>query len=254
MSLASGPPLPASRVHHLLRMTRQDNSMSSNRLEYGVLKGQVAGATRSQSARHHTKDVHYHLHAPISAGGQDTWDMAINVGTNSPDDVLRYRFVEPFQHDCLSRLEALPVGFTRLDQQEQSPALDFCRGDIIPGGLSTLGENTAIVDDNPTSSQPYMQLARFLEEATTANALVYVFGHPYSSGLGIHDIHMNQGSTGSYTKRDGAEHNDVWEDGAILIQFADRWVALFTAFAGQQIPTDDQTGNPLPNSQVIPLG
>lgn len=227
--------------------------MISNRLPYGVLKGRVASKPRSQTALHHGQDVHYHLHAMIAAGEQGTWDMAINVGTNSPDDVLRYRFVEPFTHAILSQFEGLSPGYKSLEQ-EGLPALDFLRSDIIPGGVSTLGVNTAIQDDNPEASQPYAQLARLLVEATQTQAPIYIFGHPYSTGLGIHDIHMNQGSTGSYTQRGGREHNDVWEDGALLIQFPDRWVALFTAFAGQRLPTDDQTGNPLSDSQVIPEG
>lgn len=55
-----------------------------------------------------------------------------------------------------------------------------------------------------------------------------------------HDIHMNQGSTGSFKRTNG-----VWQDGGMLIHFEseDRWVAVFLAFQSQCWHTDDEKGN-----------
>lgn len=60
--------------------------------------------------------------------------------------------------------------------------------------------------------------------------------HPDPS-LGIHDIHMNQGDTGSV-----AQYNGTWQDGALFIHFKnpDTWVASFSRFQNQTLNTDDQ--------------
>jgi uncharacterized protein YukJ len=68
--------------------------------------------------------------------------------------------------------------------------------------------------------------------------------HPNPS-RGIHDIHMNQGDTGSEKKNNGAG-----QDGALFIRFigasatADTWVGMFFRFQNQSINTDGQ-GNPV---------
>ena len=59
---------------------------------------------------------------------------------------------------------------------------------------------------------------------------IYVYGMLYENGLGIHDVHMNQGSKGRYRHRDRE-----WSDGAIF--FHNRrdlsWTAVFLAFKNQ---------------------
>jgi hypothetical protein len=68
-----------------------------------------------------------------------------------------------------------------------------------------------------------------------------VFG--FRPGNGVHDIHMNQGSTGRF-----ARDNGVWQDGGLFLHFpgGDQWVAVFLAFQSQAWHTDDRTGGPLP--------
>jgi uncharacterized protein YukJ len=83
---------------------------------------------------------------------------------------------------------------------------------------------------------------------------VYVFGRFYAEGNGIHDTHMNQGSTGSFIHRpgdDSNDHNDIWQDGCLFADLGEpEWAAYFAAFNKQLVPTDD-LGNPLPNAQPI---
>ncbi|WP_210214821.1 DUF2278 family protein [Mesorhizobium sp. M1A.F.Ca.ET.072.01.1.1] len=67
---------------------------------------------------------------------------------------------------------------------------------------------------------------------------------------------MNQASTGKqFAHREGDnrnDHNDIWQDGAVLFVSADdRWTAYFAAFEHQLVPTD-LLGNPTPESK--PLG
>jgi len=66
---------------------------------------------------------------------------------------------------------------------------------------------------------------------------------------------MNQGSTGpNYLHRAGNDHNDhndVWQDGALIVRVSDtQWAAYFAAFEKQAVPTD-ALGNPLPDAGPI---
>ena len=74
-------------------------------------------------------------------------------------------------------------------------------------------------------------------------ARVFVFGAPFTGGgLGIHDIHMNQGDPlGSawYAA------NGTWQDGATIVQRpSGKLVGFLTRFTNQSTSTDNN-GNPV---------
>ena len=75
-----------------------------------------------------------------------------------------------------------------------------------------------------------------------------------AQGNGIHDIHMNQGSTQGFIHRpgdDSNDHNDIWQDGALMVDIGEpQWAAYFSAFNQQLVPTDD-LGNPKPGGAPI---
>jgi uncharacterized protein YukJ len=108
--------------------------------------------------------------------------------------------------------------------------------------------------DGGTDKQPVAALKPLLEQAFESQNDVYVFGRFYRDGNGIHDVHMNQGSRGRYIHHQGNDrndHNDIWQDGALMIDAGEGgWVAYFSAFTNQTIPTD-QLGNPLPGGHTV---
>ena len=59
---------------------------------------------------------------------------------------------------------------------------------------------------------------------------IYVYGMLYENGLGIHDVHMNQGSERRYRHRDRE-----WSDGALFFHNKEdlSWTAVFLAFKNQ---------------------
>ena len=60
-----------------------------------------------------------------------------------------------------------------------------------------------------------------------------IFG--FSPELGVHDVHMMQGNTGSF-----ADDNRINGDGALFIRFSGgETVALFIRFSEQSTTTDD---------------
>jgi len=62
----------------------------------------------------------------------------------------------------------------------------------------------------------------------------------FTPGNGVHDIHMNQGSSDNFMKYDG-----VWQDGSLIIHLPDenKWIAIFLAFQSQCFHTDDVQGH-----------
>jgi uncharacterized protein YukJ len=70
-----------------------------------------------------------------------------------------------------------------------------------------------------------------------------VFGEPFSTGLGVHNIHQNQGDPlGS----PWAGENGIWQDGCtILEQGPDDFAAFMNKFTTQSYNTDN-AGHPAP--------
>jgi uncharacterized protein YukJ len=204
----------------------------------------VLKATRRQ---HETQ---YHQHFGVLVDGAQ-WDVAVNVGTNDDDDLLKYKLVYDFRHPVIQTLGKTSAGSHPLTGTVALPAIDFIRSDI----LSTTGNwRNSDVMDGSEFPEPAASLYRLLLRAQQHQSDVYVFGRFYAEGNGIHDTHMNQGSTGSFIHRpgdDSNDHNDIWQDGCLLADLGEpEWAAYFAAFNKQLVPTDD-LGNPLPNAQPI---
>ncbi|HMG12110.1 MAG TPA: DUF2278 family protein, partial [Gemmatimonadaceae bacterium] len=68
---------------------------------------------------------------------------------------------------------------------------------------------------------------------------LYIFGATYSTGIGVHDVHMNQGDPNgsSFQALDG-----IWQDGGVLFQYGGaqpRLEMLQIKFETQSLYTDD---------------
>ncbi|MER5636875.1 DUF2278 family protein [Kitasatospora sp. NPDC002227] len=78
---------------------------------------------------------------------------------------------------------------------------------------------------------PYLQAA----------ARIYCFGQRFTTGLGVHDVHCNQGDpAGSqWYQTDG-----IWQDGAVLCEHADGSVAAWQIKFNTQTLATDGAGHP----------
>jgi uncharacterized protein YukJ len=227
-------------------------------LPYGVLRCRVVDSKVTTLRR--GKATQYHLNVLVDTGIEKQ-RIAINIGTNDTSDTLYYRAVADFEHAVTADLAQLPVGLHALFDREALPALDFVRSDI--SGPTSAFVDGGVVASKTRLAEPGDTLVAWLDEAKAKGWDVFAFGRYWDdsqkagenagpkywkeeSGRGIHDIHMNQGSTGAAfeTRDDKRDHNEVWQDGAIVIAAGGSWRALFSAFAGQCLPTNDTTGNP----------
>jgi len=223
-------------------------------LIYGFIKCKIVSAPKLQSSRH-KNEIQYHLHATVAVSGADgsiqQWDTAINVGTNDSDDLLQYKLIFDFHHPLVGTLKASAPGFVDLTRTNQLPALDFLRSDVL--SESGLWRNSDIMDGSD-EVEPVASLLRLLRRAQTSNFDTYIFGRTYTDGDGIHDVHMNQGSKSSFLNNgvdDHNDHNDIWQDGAVIVDVGQpEMAAYFTVFTQQLVPTDE-LGNPQPGSHEI---
>lgn len=218
-------------------------------LPYGFVKGKIWSEPVMKGSRHRS-EIQYHLHFGLWVNGAD-WDVAVNVGTSDSDDLLKYKLAYDFRHALIRTLAAADRGSQELTGRTGLPALDFLRSDLL---ANTGAWRDSDVIDGSEFPEPAASLKRLLVRAHRERANVYLFGRFYREGNGVHDVHMNQGSTGEFVHRPGDDrndHNDVWQDGAVLVDLGEpEWAAYFAAFTQQLVPTDD-LGNPAPGAKPI---
>ncbi|TID19452.1 hypothetical protein E2P81_ATG06621 [Venturia nashicola] len=174
----------------------------------------------------------------------------INVKSTTRDTRLVYWHNAQFTNAITDNLTSLAKGFTPLSDAATGSA--GVRLDLLRGGLETLssgkvletnvtGANNDIVDD----------LTTIFRNAISQKATIYLWGSQYvDSGkvAGIHDIHMNQGDTGSFKSDNG-----IWQDGSFMLKFPDgHFEAVLIAFAEQYTQTDDD-GNPITTAPTFAI-
>ncbi len=205
--------------------------------QYSVLKGTpLSGAINSASRPHYLIE--------LDANGT-RWQIAVNVesdtGQGSSAEVL-YKIDENWTPPDQAALEALPIGVTVLAGRDANPAIDYLRSRANGAPLVTRDEMTSLPLPGKTASQNLQNaVVQFLNQAIAdRNGTIYAFGAQYTSGQGIHDIHMNQGNPAG----DHSQDNGVWQDGLLLFSMPDasQWAAAYIAFQ-EQVWSTDTSGN-----------
>jgi hypothetical protein len=93
------------------------------------------------------------------------------------------------------------------------------------------------------TSGSHIQAAEALEPILVPGRRVLVFGEPFGTGLGMHNVHQNQGDPAGSQWWD---QNGIWQDGATLTERPDgRFDVFLSKFSTQGTATDDD-GHPAP--------
>ena len=226
-----------------------------------------AGAHRHHVLRHHftaadagvealrgdvvQAGVNGNLQFDIRVVRQQPFQSGRKVGTYDSDDLLKYKLVSDQRHPIIETLSHTSRGATTLTDTDQLPALDYVRSDVL---ANTGGWRDSDVMDGSDTPEPVASLKRLLQNARRSSHDVYIFGRFYNTGDGIHDTHMNQGSTKGLMHRpndDSNDHNDVWQNGAVMVNIGQaESAAYFSAFNQQLVPTGD-LGDPTQGAQTI---
>jgi uncharacterized protein YukJ len=175
----------------------------------------------------------------------------VNVKSAAPNAPTTHLFLTTTSvpAELKTGLRALSTGHKLLASKPGGLAQDYVRGGIVkPGNMQPVPPDAEGVDNDLKDKLEDAVLKALAE----ADSVVYALGEKwgpernradqyfrFKPGNGIHDIHMNQGSSGKYKKDNG-----VFQDGAIYIEYPDdKWRAFFFAFQSQTFVTDDK-GNP----------
>ncbi|WP_153797268.1 DUF2278 family protein [Foetidibacter luteolus] len=228
---------------------------------YGVLVGTVMDKMDSPTAMQKNPGSKPHYQVLIDANGTK-FRIAVNVKSNQQPSDLQFYMSSNYAHPILQHVKQLEPGFSRLPKQPNTAALDYIRGNlfdindmrIVPTLLG--GPNNDLNDIFDAHIQHALD---------TPGSLVYAFGDRWGPennardkyfdflpGNGIHDIHMNQGNSGSH-----AGDNGIYQDGGLFIHYPDedRWVAMFLKFQSQVVHTvddDDEDGGTPIDVPVLP--
>jgi hypothetical protein len=180
------------------------------------------------------------VHAPLG-----NYHCAIDVDPKSMPDGIQWRIVTLRPADVAS-LKALPDGWHPLASTPTSGALDYPRSPVLhpPIMIYTVRHDSCLSRllgwirwNPPWNSGTGFQALTDLEGILTQGVRFYVFGEPFSTGLGVHNVHQNQGDPV------GGGHdaeNAIWQDGATIAETADgRFLAFLNKFKTQSFRTDN---------------
>jgi hypothetical protein len=206
----------------------------------------------------------YHGHVQIATpAGQYT--SAVDVDTPSGIGVS-VKTVAPLDAARFAPVSGLGNGWHPLASNATSGALDYVRGELLLDRCPPLDWRERSAGSWPWSlfSTVWQRIRRLfclafrrfrgwstssgdaaltsLEQALGGCRRVYLFGEHYTTGRGVHDVHMNQGDPA------GSQwwaSNGIWQDGGVVVERADGTLAAWLVrFNSQSLSTDAQ-GHPV---------
>ncbi|MFN8193703.1 MAG: DUF2278 family protein [Nocardioidaceae bacterium] len=227
---------------------------------YGVAIGTVASFTRDDPDEF---GHWYHGHLRVTTPAGD-YESALDVDTPSGVGVS-FRIVDGLTIADFPALAPLGDGFHPLASTSTSGALDYVRSPqlqdfrwvrvvarwlplwrlVVPvrlhAWLLPLRRWLVWFRWFPWISSNGDNALDRLEAILPSATRVCLFGEPYSSGLGIHNVHLNQGDPPGPHQAENA----IWQDGAVLVRHADDSVTVWQVRFNSQSLHTDAAGHPL---------
>jgi len=228
---------------------------------YGVAIGTYVSFTREDP-----DDFGHWYHGILRiATPNGQYEAALDVDTPSGVGVS-YRITTGLTITSLGEVAMLDDGFHALARDDSSGALDYLRSPALrePTILEQLRWATPVWLRNaapaaqpwgPTPIDVVLEMARDslprgpfpwiardgdhtlnkLGDLLTDATRLYIYGEPFTDGLGVHNVHYNQGDPpGPHQDDDG-----IWQDGAVLVQHGEHQVTAWQVkFNSQALHTD----------------
>lgn len=209
---------------------------------YGVLIGTLNHFSK-EDPNNYGSWYHGQIYVDTPSG---QYQCVVDVSTPSGVKV-QYRVVRNLDQALLAPILALSPGWHLLAKTPTSGAIDYIRSALFRKYvriffffLPDKWLNALIACLNALLNAWIDSTGDNALNELEANLIgctrVFVFGAPYTSGLGVHDVHMNQGDPpGQFQHLDG-----IWQDGGTIIERPDgEFVAVITKFETQSLNTDD---------------
>lgn len=172
----------------------------------------------------------YHVNLELD-GPDGRYRCAVDVDSKQSDVGVQWKAFE-LPGEMLRAVPGLAAGYHELVTEESAGAIDLIRhpawAERFPRRGWTSGSN--------------IDAAAALESTLSPGARMLVFGEPFTTGLGMHNIHQNQGDPAD---SQWFGENAIWQDGATLTeQPGGAFMAFVSKFSSQSSSTDDD-GHPL---------
>ncbi|GIG60059.1 hypothetical protein Lfu02_44310 [Longispora fulva] len=208
---------------------------------YGVLVGTLNRFAR-EDPNNFGSWYHGKMYVQAPAG---EYECAVDVSTPSGIPV-QYREVRGLDPALFATVHALAPGWHPLASTPTSGAIDYLRDPLLRGraGCVAVVASPLIALLNAIVRSPRFgwvestadNALNLLEQRLTGCRKLFVFGAPYTTGRGVHDVHMNQGDPpGQFQHLDG-----IWQDGGTIIESATGELnAFLTKFKPQSLNTDN---------------
>lgn len=209
--------------------------------QYGVLLGTLNRFVR-ENPNNYGSWYHGKMYIDTPSG---QYECAVDVSTPSGIGV-QYRVIHNLDKKLLAPVLTLSSGWHNLAKTPTSVAIDYIRDPLFrkyiriftflpdPWLISLISCLNRIINQWIDSTGDNALNA--LEACLNGCTRVFVYGAPYTSGLGVHDIHMNQGDPpGQFQDLDG-----IWQDGGTIVERPNgEYVACLTKFETQSLNTDN---------------
>lgn len=213
---------------------------------YGVLSGTLHRHFRD---RPDTQGRWFHVNLEVDAPA-GRYRCAVDVDSNQSATGVQWK-VFTLAPSVLEPVPALAPGYHDLSPSSGSGALDHLRHPALvdrPGCLFVRRPPDwlrqfldRLNPPRPWVSGTNLDAAAALEPLLVPGRPVLIFGEPFDQGLGMHNIHQNQGDP--YGSR-WWDDNAVWQDGATLTRRPDGWYDVFLNKFSSQADRTDADGHP----------
>ena len=211
---------------------------------YGVLVGTLTGHHRD-TPDDQGRWFHVNLDVTAPAG---SYRCAVDVDSKQSATGVQWRVltVHPAQ---LPALTGLPAGYRALAMNATSGALDYLRHPAFRASAGCVFVRAPepflrwlaqLLATRSWQAGSNLQAATALESILVVGARTVIFGEPFTTGLGMHNVHQNQGDPpGSQWYANG-----TWQDGATLVHRPDGLIDVFLSKFTSQASDTDELGHP----------
>lgn len=209
---------------------------------YGVLAGTLTSHVRD------TPDDQgrwYHVNLQLSAP-QGSYRCAVDVDSKQSQVGVQWKLLTVARGMIAPAGDAIP-GYLDLVSAPNTGALDHIRHPALidnPGCLFVVAPPpwlAGLFPRRPWKTGSNIDASVALESILVIGRRTLVWGEPFDVGLGIHNVHQNQGDP---LDSQWAAENGIWQDGAVMVERPDgRYDAFISKFTSQASKTDD-AGHP----------
>ncbi|MDQ3741719.1 MAG: YukJ family protein [Actinomycetota bacterium] len=213
---------------------------------YGVLVGTLASHQRDQPD---TQGDWYHVNLRVDAPAGN-YRCAVDVDSHQSATGVQWKVLKAAA-SSFGPVGDLSPGYHELHRSQAAGALDLIRHPALTGWRRPLlgpvwwplQKLRALLAARAWRSGSNLEAATALESILVLQRRILVWGEPFThSGLGMHNIHQNQGDPAGSQWWD---ENGIWQDGGVMLLRPDGALDVFVSKFSSQASRTDSAGHPL---------